>query len=144
MTSAAVLAERLSRMVRVPTVTPLDGPLSPEKAAVFTEFKELLYELYPTVFATAEVTEGSASASMIAAATGSASLSAAACAGFFSMIDATSSKGRSAGITSVTSGRDPPSSSRSMTKVVTSCGSGLVAVKPSELSAERVFMLIHF
>lgn len=54
--TAAQLAERLSRMVQVPTVTPPEGPLSPEKADVFAAFKGLLYELYPNVFASAEVT----------------------------------------------------------------------------------------
>ncbi|MBI4900996.1 MAG: M20/M25/M40 family metallo-hydrolase [Actinobacteria bacterium] len=53
---AAALAQRLSAMVRVPTVTPLTkDPLSPETASVFTAFQDLLRELYPTVFAVAEV-----------------------------------------------------------------------------------------
>lgn len=54
---AAVLADRLSRMVRVATVTPADeGPLTSDTAATFVDFRTLMEELYPTVFSTAEVT----------------------------------------------------------------------------------------
>lgn len=54
---AATLAERLSQLVQVPTVTPPDGgPLTPATAAVFDDFHALLRELLPTLFATAEVT----------------------------------------------------------------------------------------
>ncbi|HET7724372.1 MAG TPA: M20/M25/M40 family metallo-hydrolase [Propionibacteriaceae bacterium] len=54
---AAALAERLSRMIQVPTVAPAtQDPLSPETAATFTAFQDLLRELYPTVFAVAEST----------------------------------------------------------------------------------------
>ncbi|HSN12489.1 MAG TPA: M20/M25/M40 family metallo-hydrolase [Propionibacteriaceae bacterium] len=53
---APALAGRLSRMVRVATVTPptLD-PLSPEEAATFVAFQALLRELYPTLFSVAEI-----------------------------------------------------------------------------------------
>ena len=55
--SGGELAVRLSRLVQVPTVTPADNdPLSDDVARVFATFQELLGELYPTVFATAEVT----------------------------------------------------------------------------------------
>lgn len=54
---AATLASRLSRMVRVATVSPADGgPLTPEVAQRFEDFQALLRELYPTTFATADVT----------------------------------------------------------------------------------------
>jgi carboxypeptidase PM20D1 len=51
------LADRLSQLVRIPTVTPPDGgPLMPEIALVFDDFHDVLRELYPTLFARAEVT----------------------------------------------------------------------------------------
>ena len=54
---APTLAGRLSQLVQVPTVTPLDGgPLTTSTAQVFDDFHALLRELYPTVFAAAEVT----------------------------------------------------------------------------------------
>jgi carboxypeptidase PM20D1 len=54
---AAALADRLSRMVQVATVTPADeGPLALDTAATFVAFRDLLQELYPTVFTTAEMT----------------------------------------------------------------------------------------
>ena len=54
---APTLAGRLSQLVRIPTVTPPDGgPLAPATAQVFDDFHALLRELYPTLFATAEVT----------------------------------------------------------------------------------------
>lgn len=54
--TARRLADRLARLVRVPTITPADdGPLGPEDARVFGELRELLGELYPRVCAAAEV-----------------------------------------------------------------------------------------
>ena len=54
---APALAGRLSQLVQVPTVTPPDGgPLTRETTQVFSAFHALLRELYPTLFATAEVT----------------------------------------------------------------------------------------
>ncbi len=54
---APTLAGRLSQLVRVETVTPPDaGPLTSETAQVFDDFHALLRELYPTLFATAQVT----------------------------------------------------------------------------------------
>jgi len=49
------LADRLARMIRIPTVTPDDGPLGPEDARVFGDLRALLTELYPRTFGTAEV-----------------------------------------------------------------------------------------
>jgi carboxypeptidase PM20D1 len=54
---AATLAGRLSKLVQIPTVTPSDaGPLTSETAQTFDDLHALLRELYPTLFATAEVT----------------------------------------------------------------------------------------
>ncbi len=56
-TGAMELASRLSRMVQVATVTPADaGPLSAEVAVTFADLQDLVRDLYPTVFSTAEVT----------------------------------------------------------------------------------------
>jgi len=54
---APTLAGRLSQLVRIPTVTPPDGgPLTPETAAVFADFHKFVRELYPNLFASAQVT----------------------------------------------------------------------------------------
>jgi len=54
---AQTLADRLSQLVQVPTVTPPDaGPLTPGTARVFDDFHALLREFYPTLFAAAEIT----------------------------------------------------------------------------------------
>jgi len=53
--TARRLADRLARLVRLPTVTPDDGPLGPEDARVFADLRTLLTELYPRTFAAAEV-----------------------------------------------------------------------------------------
>lgn len=52
---ARSLAERLARLVRVVTITPEDGPLDDDAARTFAAFHDLLAELYPRTFATAEV-----------------------------------------------------------------------------------------
>ncbi|GMA32529.1 M20/M25/M40 family metallo-hydrolase [Litorihabitans aurantiacus] len=49
------LAQRLARMVRIPTITPDGGPLGPQDARVFAELRALLAELYPRTWAAAEV-----------------------------------------------------------------------------------------
>lgn len=54
-TEPARLAERLARMVRIPTITPDDGPLDPASAEIFARFRALLTEFYPATFAAAEV-----------------------------------------------------------------------------------------
>ena len=53
---ARTLAERLARLVRITTITPDDGPLDDAATATFEAFHDLLAELYPTTFSTAEVT----------------------------------------------------------------------------------------
>lgn len=54
--SARDLAERLARLVRIPTVSPADsGPLTPELAAVFARFHDELRAQFPRVFAAATV-----------------------------------------------------------------------------------------
>jgi len=54
---APTLAGRLSQLVEVPTVTPPDGgPLTSATAQAFSDFHALMHELYPTLFASAEVT----------------------------------------------------------------------------------------
>lgn len=49
------LAERLARLVRIPTITPDDGPLDAASAAVFAALREELTALYPRVLQVAEV-----------------------------------------------------------------------------------------
>ena len=54
---APTLAGRLSQLVQVATVTPPDGDaLTPETEAVFSHFRDLLRQFYPSLFAAAEVT----------------------------------------------------------------------------------------
>ncbi|PWD50677.1 acetylornithine deacetylase [Serinibacter arcticus] len=52
---AARLAERLARLVRIPTISPDDGPLDDAATAVFDAFREALGEMFPTTFAAADV-----------------------------------------------------------------------------------------
>lgn len=48
------VAEHLSRLIRIATITPPDqGPLSPSVAATFAELQTALRALYPRVFAAA-------------------------------------------------------------------------------------------
>ncbi|MFN3867139.1 MAG: M20/M25/M40 family metallo-hydrolase [Demequina sp.] len=48
-------AEHLARLVRIPTVTPPPGPLSPADQELFARYRAELEALYPRVFAVAQV-----------------------------------------------------------------------------------------